>query len=194
MDDPHQGLDMKGQPASQQSNKNMTDRPTQHHGLEALHDGLTGNPAKQKDANSTPAGLNPRDFYRLTLSTGHLKTTTSEEVQQPSTLYLGPFVNLVFLLYPWQYPISLPQRPEEGTFNRTRPTVQSGHRATAPVQSGHCRLLHDDRGLQYGRVTTRQPQYSRVTAGHYPVRVTTQPWAMTPVSLSVLDPANKGFP
>ncbi|WZY93953.1 hypothetical protein YC2023_066282 [Brassica napus] len=31
---------MKGQPASQQSNKNMTDRPTQHHGLEALRDGL----------------------------------------------------------------------------------------------------------------------------------------------------------
>ncbi|KAL0641628.1 hypothetical protein Bca4012_102842 [Brassica carinata] len=31
---------MKGQPASQQSNKNMTDRPTQHHGPEALHDGL----------------------------------------------------------------------------------------------------------------------------------------------------------
>ncbi|KAF3543770.1 hypothetical protein DY000_02007930 [Brassica cretica] len=46
MDDPHQGLEMKGQPASQQSNKNMTDRPTQHHGPEALHDGLTGNPAK----------------------------------------------------------------------------------------------------------------------------------------------------
>uniref|UniRef100_A0A0D3C9N9 Retrotransposon Copia-like N-terminal domain-containing protein n=1 Tax=Brassica oleracea var. oleracea TaxID=109376 RepID=A0A0D3C9N9_BRAOL len=34
------GLEMKGQPASQQSNKNMTDRPTQHHGPEALHDGL----------------------------------------------------------------------------------------------------------------------------------------------------------
>ncbi|KAF3536077.1 hypothetical protein F2Q69_00023288 [Brassica cretica] len=33
-------------PTSQQSNKNMPDRPTQHHGLEALHDGLTGNPAK----------------------------------------------------------------------------------------------------------------------------------------------------
>ncbi|KAF2533268.1 hypothetical protein F2Q70_00030179 [Brassica cretica] len=31
---------MKGQPVSQQSNKNMTDRPTQHHGPEALHDGL----------------------------------------------------------------------------------------------------------------------------------------------------------
>ncbi|KAF2533632.1 hypothetical protein F2Q70_00031830 [Brassica cretica] len=31
---------MKGQPASQQSNKNMTDRPTQHHGPEALRDGL----------------------------------------------------------------------------------------------------------------------------------------------------------
>ncbi|KAF2561133.1 hypothetical protein F2Q70_00015397 [Brassica cretica] len=30
---------MKGQPASQQSNKNMTDRPTQHHGPEALRDG-----------------------------------------------------------------------------------------------------------------------------------------------------------
>ncbi|KAF3513294.1 hypothetical protein F2Q69_00006008 [Brassica cretica] len=57
--------------------------------------------------------------------------------------------------------------------------VQSGHRATAPLQSGHCRLLHDDRGPQYGRVTTRQPQYSRVTASHYLVRVTTQPWAMT---------------
>ena len=28
------------QPASQQSNKNMTDRPTQHHGPEALRDGL----------------------------------------------------------------------------------------------------------------------------------------------------------
>ena len=40
MDDPHQGLEMKGQPASQQSNKNMTDRPTQHHGPEALRDGL----------------------------------------------------------------------------------------------------------------------------------------------------------
>uniref|UniRef100_A0A0D3AK40 Uncharacterized protein n=1 Tax=Brassica oleracea var. oleracea TaxID=109376 RepID=A0A0D3AK40_BRAOL len=37
---------MKGQPARQQSNKNMTDRPTQHHGPEALHDGFTGNPAK----------------------------------------------------------------------------------------------------------------------------------------------------
>ncbi|KAF3584587.1 hypothetical protein F2Q69_00027752 [Brassica cretica] len=31
---------MKGQPASQQSNKNMTDRATQHHGPEALRDGL----------------------------------------------------------------------------------------------------------------------------------------------------------
>ncbi|KAF2561132.1 hypothetical protein F2Q70_00015394 [Brassica cretica] len=138
---------MKGQPASQQSNKNMTDRPTQHHGPEALHDGLTGNPAKGS-----------------------------------TTLYTisRALCDLVFLLYPRQCPISLPQRPEEGTFNRTRPTVQSGHRATAPVQSGHCRLLHDDRGPQYGRVTTKQPQYSRVTAGHYPVRVTTQPWAMTP--------------
>ena len=36
----HPGLEMKGQPASQQSNKNMTDRPTQHHGPEALRDGL----------------------------------------------------------------------------------------------------------------------------------------------------------
>ena len=39
-DDPHQGLEMKGQPASQQSNKNMSDRPTQHYGPEALRDGL----------------------------------------------------------------------------------------------------------------------------------------------------------
>ena len=31
---------MKGQPASQQSNKNMNDRPTQHYGPEALRDGL----------------------------------------------------------------------------------------------------------------------------------------------------------
>ncbi|KAF2562263.1 hypothetical protein F2Q70_00014682 [Brassica cretica] len=31
---------MKSQPASQQSNKKMTDRPIQHHGPEALHDGL----------------------------------------------------------------------------------------------------------------------------------------------------------
>ncbi|KAL0741936.1 hypothetical protein Bca4012_083449 [Brassica carinata] len=30
---------MKGQPASQQSNKNMTDRPTQHPDPEALRDG-----------------------------------------------------------------------------------------------------------------------------------------------------------
>ena len=40
MDEPHQGLEMKGQPASQQSNKNMNDRPTQHYGPEALRDGL----------------------------------------------------------------------------------------------------------------------------------------------------------
>ncbi|KAF3595951.1 hypothetical protein DY000_02020765 [Brassica cretica] len=31
---------MKGQPVSQQSNKNMIDRPTQHHCPEALRDGL----------------------------------------------------------------------------------------------------------------------------------------------------------
>ncbi|WZZ57772.1 LOW QUALITY PROTEIN: hypothetical protein YC2023_057879 [Brassica napus] len=31
---------MKDQPVSQQSNKNMTDRSTQHHGPEALLDGL----------------------------------------------------------------------------------------------------------------------------------------------------------
>ncbi|KAF3518933.1 hypothetical protein DY000_02062839 [Brassica cretica] len=49
--------------------------------------------------------------------------------------------DLVFLLYPRQYPISLPQRPEEGTFNRTLPTVRSGHHATAPV---HPRLDHED--------------------------------------------------
>ncbi|KAF3502521.1 hypothetical protein F2Q69_00044865 [Brassica cretica] len=40
---------MKGQPASQQSNKNMTDRPTQHHGPKALRDGLgTIRPESQK--------------------------------------------------------------------------------------------------------------------------------------------------
>ena len=31
---------MKGQLARQKSNKNMTDRPTQHHGPEELRDGL----------------------------------------------------------------------------------------------------------------------------------------------------------
>ncbi|KAL0757253.1 hypothetical protein Bca101_094921 [Brassica carinata] len=80
---------MKGQPASQQSNKNMTDRLTQHHGSEALHDG-------------------------------------------------------------------------------SRPTIRSGHHETAPAQSGHCRSL---------------PRLCNQSAmGH------------DPVSLSVLDPANKGFP
>ncbi|KAF3558395.1 hypothetical protein F2Q69_00014123 [Brassica cretica] len=39
-EDPHQGLEIKGQQASQQSNKNITDLPTQHYGPEALHDGL----------------------------------------------------------------------------------------------------------------------------------------------------------
>ncbi|KAF3498702.1 hypothetical protein DY000_02057391 [Brassica cretica] len=52
------GFEMKGQPASQQSNKNMTDRLTQHHGPEALHDGLTGNPAKHVSAGSS--GVRPR--------------------------------------------------------------------------------------------------------------------------------------
>ncbi|KAF3527951.1 hypothetical protein DY000_02040737 [Brassica cretica] len=96
------------------------------------------------------------------------KATCKKDNGGSTTLYTisrAP-CDLVFLLYPWQYPISLPQRLEEGTFNRTQPTLQSGHCATSPVQSGHCRLLHDDRGLQYGRVTTRQPQYSWVTAGH----------------------------
>ncbi|KAF3495571.1 hypothetical protein DY000_02052527 [Brassica cretica] len=51
---------------------------------------------------------------------------------------------------------------------RSRPTVRSGHHETAPVQSGHCRSL------------PRPCNHS--TMGH------------DPVSLSVLDPANKGFP
>ncbi|KAG5378196.1 hypothetical protein IGI04_026038 [Brassica rapa subsp. trilocularis] len=69
---------------------------------------------------------------------------------------------------------SSPTSPEEGTFNRTRPTVQSGHRATALVQSGHCRLLHDDRSPQYGRVTMRQPQrhlHLTITEYDWPGRI-----------------------
>ena len=56
--------------------------------------------------------------------------------------------DVMFLLHYRQYPISLPQRPEEGTFNRPRPTVL--------------------------RVTARQPTVLRVTATLHR-RVITQP-------------------
>ncbi|KAF2599023.1 hypothetical protein F2Q68_00011885 [Brassica cretica] len=175
----------------------MTERPTQHHGPEALRDGLE---AIWSESQNLLHDLDQFTHLLVPLRQGtrlynpYLELAFSirsrhkafQPVLQPNVMLdrtsqiSEALCDLVFLLYPRQYPISLPQRPEEGTFNRTQPIVQSGHRATAPVQSGHYRLLHDDRGPQYGRVTTRQPQYSRVTAGHYPVRVTTQPWAMIP--------------
>ncbi|KAL0823312.1 hypothetical protein Bca101_046989 [Brassica carinata] len=48
---------MKGQPASQQSNKNMTDRPTKHRGPEVLRDGLgTIRPSGHRATAHSPSG------------------------------------------------------------------------------------------------------------------------------------------
>ncbi|KAF2610559.1 hypothetical protein F2Q70_00011948 [Brassica cretica] len=71
-----------------------------------------------------------------------------------------------------------------------RPTVRSGHRATAPIRSGtagcykmiaaHSKFSSPRDSPQYVRVTTPLCNHSAI--GH------------DPVSLSVLDPANKEFP